>query len=47
MWYAMEREEMGTTLVGKREENRPHGRPRHKCADNMGLKETCGSASSG
>jgi len=47
MWYALEREEMGTIFVGKREEKRPHGRPRHKCEDKMGLKETCGSVSSG
>lgn len=31
---------MGTILVGKRKEKRPHGRPRHKYEDKMGLKET-------
>jgi hypothetical protein len=38
MWYALEREEMGTILVGKREEKGPHGRPRQKCEYKMGLK---------
>jgi len=30
MWYALGREEIDTVLVEKREEKRPHGRPRHK-----------------
>ena len=47
MWYALGREEIDTVLVEKREEKRPHGRPRHKCEDKVGLKETCGSVSSG
>jgi hypothetical protein len=47
MWHALERGEMGTIFMGKREERRPHGRSRHKCEDKIGLTEICGTVSSG